>query len=496
MVTILILDLGSSSVRALLYDHDPASSALRPIDGAVAARNVQFDTEPPGAATFDAETLCAAVEMCIDEILTHPAARDLHAVGMDTFVGNVLGVDADGNVITPVYLYADTRSADDVESLSARYDGHAVHARTGCRHATAYHPGRFAWLARTQPDTVARAAAWLDFGTYLYRRWFGRAEMPCSYSVAAWTGLLNRADATWDAEWLSALNWDAALLPTLAEYDTAPIGLADAYRARWTALADIPFMLAVGDGASANIGAGGDTPTHVVLTIGTTAALRVVTDNLIAEVPESLWNYRVARAEHLIGGATSEGGRVLAWLTELLGFPHNRESQATLQAAMMERPRAGHGLTFLPLLAGERSPGYRADATGTIHGLRLSTDAIDIAQAGMEGIALRLRLILNALDGIAAPDAPIHAGGGVLASPIVAQIVADALDRPLHIVAEREITARGTAILIARALHPAATFTPPAISGVVMPDPAGADAMRAALEQQIDLYGRLYNLTP
>jgi gluconokinase len=492
-VTLLILDFGSSSVRALLYALDANSGTLTPIDGALASRNVTFDTEPPGAATFDADALCAVVEACIDELLTHSAARDIRAVGMDTFVGNVLGVDADGNAITPVYLYADTRSADDVEQLAAQYDGRAVHAQTGCRHATAYHPGRFAWLRRTEPDIVAGAAAWIDFGTYLYRRWFGRADVPCSVSAAAWTGLLRRADAMWDADWLAALAWDAGTLPTLADYHAAQTGLAGAYRARWAALADVPFMVGVGDGASANIGAGGDSPARVVLTIGTTAALRVVTDQFVANVPYSLWNYRVTRDLHLIGGATSEGGGVMNWLNKTLSLSPDRDAQMTLQTEMMKRPRAGHGLTFLPLLAGERSPGYHADATGTLHGIRLSTDALDIAQAGIEGIALRLRLILNDLDGIAAPDAPIYAGGGVLASPIVAQIVADALNRPLHIVAEREATARGTAILAARALYPDMTFAPPRVGRVVTPDPAGADAMRAALEYQIDLYARLYS---
>ena len=55
----------------------------------------------------------------------------------------------------------------------------------------------------------------------------------------------------------------------------------------------------------------------------------------------------------------------------------------------------GHGLTVLPLLAGERAPGWRADASGTIHGIGRHTTSLDILQAHLEAVALRLSLIYD-----------------------------------------------------------------------------------------------------
>ncbi|MCP6467902.1 FGGY-family carbohydrate kinase, partial [Klebsiella pneumoniae] len=91
-----------------------------------------------------------------------------------------------------------------------------------------------------------------------------------------------------------------------------------------------------------------------------------------------------------------------------------------------------HGLTVLPLFAGERSPNYRADATGTIHGLRLDTAPLDILHALIEAVALRLRVIFDLMG---RPGEFVLAGGGALSqSPAWTQITADALGIPLYLV--------------------------------------------------------------
>lgn len=478
-MSLLILDIGSSSVRALLFD-----TRARPIPGAVVTRAYEYETMPPGAATFDAEWLRGEVESCIDAILAHPQAAEIQAVGVDTFVGNALGIDARGAPLTPIYLYADTRCAEDVATLRARLPD--MHQRTGTLMHTAYLPGRLAWLRREQPELFACVERWVDFGAYLYGAWLGKTL--CSYSVASWSGLLNRASLTWDEDWLKELDIPASALPALLDYTDAQAGLRPEYARRWPALRNVPFFLPVGDGASANIGSGCVDRSEIALTIGTTAALRVVTGEALPPVPPGLWSYRVDRGLHLIGGATSEGGSVYGWALDTLRV----DQAADLDDQLAARPPDAHGLTFLPLLAGERSPGWRADATGAITGLRLSTTPLDILQAAMEGVALRLALVARQLEGVAAPGAAIIASGGAFKSRAWAGMIANALNRPLSITRESEITARGTAVLILRALGLGQLNEfPPTSDTVIEPDPARADHMRAALERQQHLYDAL-----
>ena len=474
-MNILVLDVGSSSARALLFDQQALDVA------AAASRKYSFTTTPPGAAVIDARTLQGLVEDCLDEVLAHPAAQSVGVVGMDTFVGNVVGVNAKGRPITPVYTYADTRSAPQVETLRAETDVEKTHQRTGCLPHTTYLPARLLWLRQQGYEAGVR---WLDFGNYLYETWFGR-QVPCSYSVASWNGLLNRERLVWDEEWLRLLDLPREALPALADYDTLQTGLADAYAERWPVLRAVPFCLAVGDGAGANVGSGAVDTRRIALTVGTTAAMRKVYSQSLPAVPAGLWSYCIDARRHLIGGATIEGGNIFQWVRQVVALPPKAEDE------LSNRTPDIHGLTFLPLLAGERSPGWNPQATGTITGLRLSTEPLDILQAALEGVALRLSLVLDQLtDG---NEAIVGAGGALTASRAWAQILSDAIGRSLHVLAEPEVTARGVAILALRALGISDLDAyPPAVAYVFEPQPDHVKALRAARERQVWLYNHLY----
>ncbi len=487
-MTILVLDLGSSSVRALLFDDEATLLAHT-------ARRHSFTTTPPGASTLDVAECEANVEACIDEILQHPQAGGIRAVGMDTFVGNVLGVDAEGRAVTPIYTYADTRSVEDVVALASEIDLEAAHQRTGCVNHTAYLPGRLRWLRRTDPALYNSVTQWLDAGTYLYRRWFGEAPggnlLPCSYSVASWSGLLNRQTLDWDDQWLAALDVAKTALPPLADYDAVRSGLRGDYAARWAALKDVPFFLAVGDGAAANVGSNCVERGQMALSLGTTAALRVVSSEKLPPVPRGLWSYRVSAGLHLIGGATSEGGSIFEWARRTLALPDDAEQQ------LLARAPDAHGLTFLPLLAGERSPGWQANATGIVDGLRLSTTPLDILQAALEGVALRLAIIGEQVLALGEPGGahqPMIASGRALeASQAWAQMFANALDRPLRLTGESEITARGTAILTLSKLDQRSLSDYPLkIAVTIEPQANAVEVMRAARERQQGLYRKFY----
>lgn len=486
-MSILVIDLGSSSIRALLFD-DQAQA----IPGAVSSRKHAFSTTPPGAAVAAADSLRSLTEACLDQILTHPAAAHIQAVGMDTFVGNMLGLDQAGRPITPVYTYADTQSSEAVSQLRPLVDEAASHQRTGCLLHPAYHPPKLHWLQHTAPALFSQVDQWLDIGTYLYRCWFGQA--PCSYSVASWSGLLNRDRLAWDADWLNLLGLSPASFAPLSDYTPPLRGLTPAYARRWPLLSEVPFFLAVGDGAAANLGVGAVSPASLALTVGTTAAVRLVSTAPHPAVPPGLWGYRLDAAHHLIGGATSEGGNVFQWATQTLRVADDFDLEAQLQQAHPD----GHGLTVLPLLAGERSPGWASQATGSFVGLRLSTSPFDLLQAVLEAVALRLGIIADQLGPLAESGAEVYAGGGALmASPAWAQIITNALNRPLHLVAEAEATARGVALLVLRALNqmPFSRY-PPHIAQTFYPQAQAVTALRAARVRQMALYDRLIGPKP
>ncbi len=481
-MTYLIIDIGSSSVRTLLFNDDASM-----IEGAMHSQSHDFETDNDGRTLADAQHIQTLVEQCVDDILQHPSAKSIRGVGMATFVGNWLGLDKLGQPITDLVTYADTSGRDDIETLIQRLDGdtEAYHQATGCMLHTAYLPAQFSYFQRTQTNVAASIKTVTDIGGYLYRQWFGR-DIPMSYTVAGWTGLLHTQEHCWHEGYIKQFDCTPLLdsLPELADYDTVQTGLANDYVKRWQELKDVPFFLAMGDGAVANVGSGAVDAEHMALTIGTTSALRVVKQ--IDYIPNGLWRYLVRENMPLVGGATSEGGNIYQWVVEQLGLKHD-DLESYLKGCVPNN----HGLTVLPLIAGERSPGWNKDALGTIHGIRRNTSRLDILQAELEAVAIRLSIIFDMLRD---DKTVIMAGGGALQSSMAwTHMIANAFNAPIQCLAESEITARGVALMLRHSLDGTPLdATPPQISQTLYPNADHAEIFREARDHQIDLYNRLY----
>jgi gluconokinase len=224
------------------------------------------------------------------------------------------------------------------------------------------------------------------------------------------------------------------------------------------------------------------TPDRIALNVGTSAALRLV-PALAAPPPRGLWRYAIDRKTLLLGGATSEGGNVLAWCREVLRVPDD----AALERALAERAPDSHGLTVLPFLAGERAPGWRGDRRGVIAGLSLHTDALDIVHAALESVALRLARVYALLaPHAAARHVIVASGGGITRSPAFSRMVADALGHGIAWSHEPEATSRGAALLALDALgvRRPRELAPAAADETFTPDPARHARYVTALERQ------------
>src|SRR5918912_360435 len=406
---ILTLDVGTSSLRTMLYD---AQGSALP-DAEVQITHSAHVT-PDGGVELDPEVLFAHAVRAIDGILACvPPGQTIAGVATCTLWHSVLGVDANGAAITPLtplYTWADTRAHNAAAELRTRLDQDAVHARTGCFLHPSYLPARLLWLSRAQPETWRRATRWVSFGEYLHQRLLGKAI--CSVSMASGTGLLDVHRCAWDREVLDAIGLDPAQLSPLGDTADAVAGLRPEWAARWPALAAVPWLPALGDGACSNVGSGCTSPRRIALMVGTSGALRVVVETPDAPVVPGLWWYRVDRRRPLLGGALSEGGNLVAWMRATLRL----DTLPDLEAEIAAMAPDAHGLTVLPFLAGERSPGWAAQARGAIAGLSLATHPVEILRAGLEAIAYRFALIQRRLAAVAAPDAEVIASGGALLS--------------------------------------------------------------------------------
>ena len=479
---ILSIDIGTSSVKTAIFD-----LLGRSIAGSVARRPVEIIARADGTVVIDVEPLLNSVWDCIDETMAHSKAshQQIVGVGCCTFVSNILGVDPTGEAITPIFTYADTRPTQEALWLRNNYDEAMFHQRTGCIFHPSYLPSRFVWLQRTHPEVLTGDLRWMSLDEYLALKLFGETQV--SYSVASWSGLLDRFRLDWDGDLLAILPIARNQLSSLVDADQPRIGLRQPFARRWLALKDLPWFPAIGDGAAANLGSGCINPDRIALTMGSTTALRVVFPGNVPQIPQGLWCYRVDRSTSLLGGAMSEGGNVYAWLKKTLRIDDALSDDDLLR----DLPADQHGLSFIPLLAGERSPGWRGDARGLIAGISLATTAVDILQAALEGVAYRIGLIYSLLEQALPGERRVIANGGALTrSPGWVQIIADVLGCVVTLSELEEASARGVAMLALRSLGvvPDLSAFPDLNQSGFLPDPVKHQAHHAAMMRQQDLY--------
>lgn len=482
---ILALDVGTSSTRAVLYD---ARGVM--IEGIESRTAYQMETTPDGGVQMDADELCAIIGHNLDELLRQagPAAAQIAGVAMCTFWHSLLGVDVNNHAVTPIFNWNDTRSADDVATLSRMADPAWLQARTGCRPHASYYPAKLLWLRRTQPELVARVARWMSPSEYFHLQLFGEAR--CGISMASGTGLLNQHDCRWDDEVLRLLGLSSDQLSPLTDNsdgDEPFTGLRDEYARRWPGLAAVPWFPAIGDGAASNIGSGGHTAEIIAINVGTSGAMRVCWPAATVRVPKGLWCYRASRRYAVIGGALSNGGDVYAWCQQTLRLDDNEETERQLSAL----EAAAHGLTVLPFFSGERSTGWHSHARAAIIGLSLNTEPAEILRAALEAVCYRFAAIYERLkDEVPEAARIVASGGGILNSTVWTQMMADVIGMPVIASAVPEASSRGAALMALRALGLISDFSdaPATFGQVFAPDRANHERYLHGRERQEQLY--------
>lgn len=537
----LSLDIGTSSTRALLWD-----TAGREVEGVAAQVHYHMTTTPDGGVEMAAEDFVHHIGDCLDQAIRQAGARSaqIRAVGISTYWHSLIGLDENGEPLTPLYSWADTRAGDAARRLRKTWDEDAVHARTGCMIHPSYYPAKLVWLRETRPEIFKRVARWAAPSEYLRGLLFGAHERRVSVSMASGTGLFDQQRCAWDPVTLRALDLDEGTLASIVDLKQPARGLIDPFARRWPALKEVPFFPAVGDGACGNIGSGCVSPNRMAINLGTSGAIRVVwheegdptpgsrqsvdtrvrvgsresnlqmQSTVSAEtagqlltneghpshpltrspdhplLPRGLWQYRVDARRPIVGAAFSDGGDVFAWMNDTLKLPPPEELERRLAA---HGPGA-HELVFLPFLAGERSLGWNPDARATLTGLNLNTSPVDILFAALEGVALRFALAADLLHGLFPGADQIVASGGALShSPAWSQIFADALGKPLTLAAEPEASSRGAALLAMEAagLIESVEGIEAQLGATYTPDPVRRSRYAELLAEQQELYDKL-----
>lgn len=438
-MSILALDLGTSSVRGLVLD-----DAAAPLSGALARRKVAVAVDDDGAATIDAPAYLAALMECLDELSAAGRLDGVALVAASSQWHSALPVDAAGAPLGPLVTWLDTRPAP-LPGAAGPADADAFHQRTGAWWHRFYWTVKLPWLRAMSGSAPAR---FLGLPEYVLGELLGDASM--SVSQASGVGMLDTAALDWDAEACALAGVRPGELPVLAPSDWRG-RLRSEYATRWPALRDAVWAPPIGDGAASNIGSGCADPTRAAVTVGTSAAVRLVQDapvgTALPVLPHTLWRYRVDHDRIVTGTAYSAGGNLYEWARRELRLP---EADALEEALAAVEP--GQGVRADPRLGGDRPPGLAPAGSGQLTGIGFATSAVEIFAGLMDGVCHQVADGLAAIESTVDGTVEVVLGGGaVAASPWWRRAFHAALaPRSVRHIAHPEVGATGAALIALR----------------------------------------------
>ncbi|MFC4779081.1 gluconokinase [Paenibacillus sp. GCM10023252] len=441
------VDMGTTSTKSVLFTEEGAVVAVHGIE-------YPLHSPTPEVAEQDPNEIFQAVLGTIKEVMTQSGtqADDILCVSFSSAMHSVIAMDEAGEPITACITWADNRAAEWTERIRAEMNGHEIYLRTG----TPLHPmsplSKLTWLRYDHPDIYNRTHKFISIKEYIFYKLFHTYVI--DYSIASATGMFNLQQLGWDEEALlvTGVTPDKLSKPVPTTYSLT--GMDELYALATGLSIRTPFVVGASDGVLSNLGVNAIEPGVVAITIGTSGAIRAVTDRPVTDPKGRIFCYALADNLWVIGGPVNNGGMILRWAKEQFGQLEMAEAELTGDnvydklTELASGVKAGSdGLLFHPYLSGERAPLWDANARGSYFGLGLHHKKEHLIRATLEGVILNLYTVFLALEELIGVPHKIQATGGFARSELWRQMMSDIFDQEVHVPESVESSCLGAVIL-------------------------------------------------
>jgi xylulokinase len=486
MRVFLGLDIGTSSVKALLADanqrvlasHDVALTVQRPKPG--------FSEQAPDAWV---DAVIAAVDALK---LSHPVeVAAVQGIGLSGQMHGAVLLGADHKPLRPAILWNDGRSSAECIELESKWP--QLRAVTGNKAMPGFTAPKLLWVARHEPEIFARTKLVVLPKAYIRLALTGEAiEEMSDASGSLWLDVGKR---DWSDAGLESTGLTRQNVPRLVE-GSAPAGQLRAdLVARW-GMAKAPiFAGGAGDNAAGAVGLGAIRPGSAFVSLGTSGVLWATTDRFLPNPGRAVhaFCHAIPQTWHQMGVILSAASS-LAWIATVL-----QTKEHALLAPLGDKPVAPSPVQFLPYLSGERTPHDDARIRGAFTGLAHDNGRDAMVQAVLEGVAFAFADCRDALAAAGTTIASADVIGGGSRSRFWLEVLANVLGFPIHRLADGETGGAFGAARLARLAvtgeDPSVVCTPPNRVESIEPDPTLSAAYVEALAGWRGLYPALRGAT-
>jgi xylulokinase len=459
------LDLGTSSLKGV---------ALDGLGGLVASERESYDTARPaaGRAEQDPGAWMTAARAVLSRLAAAVPPGSWRGVGLSGMIPTLVTLDDAGESTGPAITWEDSRAHREAEEIVWQAGAGEMYELTGQPLDGRYLLPMTAWLARHEPDRMAKTTVVLGAKDYLFFKLTG--HFLTDPSTATGYGCYGLASSSWAAPVTAVAGVSAGtgrpgrpgLPPVVRSADTRPL------------LPELAVQLGLPEGLKVSVGAadsvlaaealGAVKPGSVAYVWGTSTVILGAASTLTLDPERRCLITPLAVMGWGVEMDLVSTGAAVAWLSRLLGFGDSGQAEVVAAAAAGRDDTVPLALPFVG--GGEQGALWDPDVRGTILGLDLSHGPADVARAMLDGIVLESRRCLARLSDLGLPQGEVRAAwGGV--DPWLCQRLADAAGRPV-LVGDPDVvsSAAGAARLAALGSGPA---LPPAEGGRrFTPDPA------------------------
>lgn len=468
---IIGIDIGTTNVKSVALNADGTVCAE-------AERQNTILSPQPGYQEQDPEAVFQLVVTVLAEVWSASKDKEtLQGVVFSSAMHGLLAVDKKDKPLTNILLWSDMRADAIARSLRKDKVGKEIYQKTGVPIHAMSPLCKLLWLQRHEPAIFQRSQRFVDIKSYIWYRLTGAWEL--DISVASATGLLNILENDWDRQALKAAGISSTQLPKLVS-PAHTAQLEPGFAAKLALPGDVPYIIGASDGALANLGSGATQAGQVAVTIGTSAAIRTVSNEVVLDDSMRTFCYRLDEERCIVGGASNNGTNTLEWLRQVVLRSDMEVDDFANQA--LEVPAAADGVLFLPYLLGERAPLYSAQVTGGFQGLTVRHGQAHFVRAVMEGVLFNVKVIAEALE-THGPIKTLHAGGGFSHNALWVQMLADIFQKTVVLPQEDIDASILGAVLLARQVLGLKQDAGPQNHRTIKPNKDNAQVYQAAFEK-------------
>lgn len=450
MDTVIGIDLGTSSVKALLLN----------MSGRVLAnQEVAYPlySPRPGWAEQDPDEWWRATQQALSQLSKN--INDLNAIvigiGLSGQMNGAVLLDEKFQSIRPAIIWADARTVAQCETINSRINREKLTSITGKIAVTGYTAPKLLWVRENEPENFRRVRHILLPKDFIRLRLSG--ELATDYSDASNTLLFDIHKGKWSPEILELLELAEEYLPKPVPSMTI-IGKLTPIVAQSTGLQpNIPIIAGAGDSSAEAVGSGLVDEGPVLSVIGTAGNISATSHQTVIDplgrihtgshVTEQLW---------ILTGVQQAAGLSVRWLVKNLNMYREISIDGLAKDpydVMIEQASTvspgSEGLVYLPYLTGERTPHLDPLARGVFFGIDIRHNQAHFARAVFEGVAFAQREALDLLVNLGVPTDYLIAAGGGGRSPLWRQILANISNLPVMTSSNEHSAAYGAALLAA-----------------------------------------------